>query len=168
MCLVGMGIKPHPEALWCHSHSLLGPACGKAFQPTAHETMHTVAPLFNRLFRGAHLSQFCLRAAHYGSSDLCVDSPNITLAELQLRKGTRFLYEYDLNIPWCHEIRVEDKLEGELGKSYPRCIGGEGHCPPEGCAGPAGFMGHRNSMDSMASWEDLHTMVEIAREILME
>jgi hypothetical protein len=78
-------------------------------------------------WEGIHLFQFCLRAAHYGSSDLCVDSPNITLAELQLRKGTRFLYEYDLNIPWCHEIRVDDKLQVEPGESYPRCIGGEGH-----------------------------------------
>lgn len=119
-------------------------------------------------WEGIHLFQFCLRAAHYGSFDLCVDSPNITLAELQLRKGTRFLYEYDLNIPWCHEVRVEDKLKGEPGKPYPRCIGGEGHCPPEDCAGPAGFMDNRNSMASMASWEDLHTMVEIARELLLE
>jgi hypothetical protein len=97
-----------------------------------------------------------------------VDSPNITLADLQLRKGTRFLYEYDLNIPWCHEIRVEDKLQVEPGESYPRCIGGEGHCPPEDCAGPVGFMESRNSMASMASWEDLQTMVEIAREVLLE
>jgi hypothetical protein len=119
-------------------------------------------------WEGIHLFQFCLRAAHYRSSDLCVDSPNITLAELQLRKGTRFLYEYDLNIPWCHEIRVEDKLQVGPGKSYPRCIGGEGHCPPEDCAGPAGFMESRNSMASMASWEDLQTMVEIAREFLLE
>lgn len=116
-------------------------------------------------WEGIHLFQFCLRAAHYGSFDLCADSPNVTLAELQLRKGTRFLYEYDLNIPWCHEVRVEDRLEGQLGKSYPRCIGGEGNCPPEDCAGPAGFMNNRNSM---ASWEDLHIMVEIAREVLLE
>jgi hypothetical protein len=117
---------------------------------------------------GIHLFQFWLRAAHYGSFDLCVDSPDITLAQLQLRKGTHFLYEYDLNIPWCHEIRVEDKLEGEPGKGYPRCIGGEGHCPPEDCAGPTGFMDNRNSLASMALWEDLHIMVEFAREVLLK
>jgi len=148
----------------------ISPMIWRRFQVPAAFTLRQVHGVIQVAmgWEGIHLFQFCLRAAHYGSFDLCVDSPNITLAELQLRKGTRFLYEYDLNIPWCHEVRVEDRLEGQPGKRYPRCIGGEGHCPPEDCAGPAGFMNNRNSMASMASWEDLHTMVEIAREVLLE
>ena len=65
-------------------------------------------------WEGIYLFQFCLRAAHFGSFDLCVDSPNITLAELQLRKGTRFLYEYELDIPWCHEVRARPSWKGSL------------------------------------------------------
>src|SRR5271166_3347569 len=47
-----------------------------------------------------HLFQFSLRAARYGSRELSALSPDVTLAALRLRKGARFVYEYDLNIPW--------------------------------------------------------------------
>jgi len=67
-------------------------------------------------WEGIHLYQFCLRAARYGSWDLSASSPDVTLAALRLRKGARFTYEYDLNIPWCHEVRIENWLEREAGK----------------------------------------------------
>jgi len=57
-----------------------------------------------------HLYQFSLRAVRYGSSELASSSPDSTLAALRLRKGNRFLYEYDLNIPWRHGVRIEDRL----------------------------------------------------------
>jgi hypothetical protein len=74
-------------------------------------------------WEGSHLYQFCLRAAHYGSCELSASSPEVTLAAPRLRKGARFTYEYDLNIPWRHEVRIEDHLPAEPGKTYPRCIG---------------------------------------------
>jgi hypothetical protein len=81
-------------------------------------------------WEGIHLYQFHLRAARYGSCELSASSPNVTLAALQFRKGARFLYEYDLNIPWRHEVRIEDRLAPqEAGKAYPVCTGA---CPPEG------------------------------------
>jgi Plasmid pRiA4b ORF-3-like protein len=61
-------------------------------------------------WEGIHLYQFRLRAARYGSWELSASSPEMTLAALQLRKGTRFIYEYDLNVPWRHEVRIEDRL----------------------------------------------------------
>ena len=60
-------------------------------------------------WEGIHLYQFCLRAARYGSWELSAASPEVTLAALQLRKGARFAYEYDLNIPWRHEVRIENR-----------------------------------------------------------
>jgi hypothetical protein len=51
-------------------------------------------------WEGIHLFTFNLRAVRYGSHELGARSPNITLGDLQLRKGARFAYEYDLNIPW--------------------------------------------------------------------
>src|SRR5579871_6404442 len=85
---------------------------------------------------GIHLYDFHLRAAHYRSWGLAAYSPDVTLAAPRLRKGTRFIYEYDLNIPWRHEVRVEDRLEREASKTYPVCTGGGGACPPEDCGGP--------------------------------
>src|ERR1700722_1679227 len=55
---------------------------------------------------GIHLCDFQLRATHYGSSEVAATSPDVTLAALRFRKGARFTYEYDLNIPWRHEVRI--------------------------------------------------------------
>jgi hypothetical protein len=50
-------------------------------------------------WEGIHLYDFHLRAERYGSWELAASSPDITLAALRLRRGVRFIYEYDLNIP---------------------------------------------------------------------
>jgi hypothetical protein len=50
-------------------------------------------------WEGIHLCDFQLRATHYGSSEVAAKSPDVTLAALRFRKGARFTYEYDLNIP---------------------------------------------------------------------
>jgi hypothetical protein len=91
-------------------------------------------------WEGIHLYQFCLRAARYGSSELWASSPEVTLAALRLRRGARFIYESDLNIPWKHEVRIEDHIAVKPGKTYPRCTGGVGACPSEDCGGPEGYL----------------------------
>ena len=82
-------------------------------------------------WEGLHLYRFLLRAGHYGSSELAAWSPDVTLAALRMRKRARFAYEYDLNIPWRHSVRIEDLMIPESGASYPVCVGGQGPCPPE-------------------------------------
>jgi hypothetical protein len=119
-------------------------------------------------WEGIHLYQFCLRSCRYGSWEVSASSPDVTLAELRLRKGTRFTYEYDLNIPWRHEIRIEDHLPAEPGKAYPRCTGGDGACPPEDCGGPGGYLAGLDDASSLDALEDLHTMADILREVVLE
>jgi len=119
-------------------------------------------------WEGIHLYQFCLRAARYGSWELLAFSPEVTLAALRLRKGARFTYEYDLNIPWRHEVRIENQLGLEAGKTYPVCTGGGGACPPEDCNRPAGFMAGRNGVLSLDAVKDLDTMTEIIGQIVLE
>ncbi len=117
-------------------------------------------------WEGIHLFEFCLRAERYGSWEVSAASPNVTLAQLQLRKGARFTYEYDLNIPWEHEIRLEGRAEPETGKRYPACLAGDGNCPPEDCGGPVAFMDRRHDLWGMDSLEDLSTIVEAVDQIL--
>jgi hypothetical protein len=62
-------------------------------------------------WEGVHLFQFHLRAIRYGSWQVAARSLDVTLENLRLRKGARVAYEYDLNIPWRHEIRLEERLE---------------------------------------------------------
>ena len=91
-------------------------------------------------WEGIHLFQFRLRSRRYGSWELSASSPDVTLEAMWLRKGARFAYDYDLNIPWRHEVRIEDHLPVETGKVYPTCTGGDGACPPEDCGGPRGYV----------------------------
>lgn len=94
-------------------------------------------------WEGIHLYRFYLRATHYGSFELSASSPDVTIDSLQLRKGVRFTYEYDLNVCWRHEIRVEERLELDPHKTYPVCVDGHGACPPEDCGGPVGYLERR-------------------------
>jgi len=120
-------------------------------------------------WEGIHLYQFCLRSRRYGSWEVSASSPDVTLAALKLRKGARFAYEYDLNIPWRHEVRIEQsRLDAAPGKAYPVCTAGDGACPPEDCGG---LRGHLAGLDDASSWdalEDLHTMADILREVVLE
>jgi len=120
-------------------------------------------------WEGIHLYQFCLRSRRYGSWEVSASSPDVTLVGLKLRRGARFTYEYDLNIPWRHEVRIEEnRLDAEPGKALPRCIAGDGACPPEDCGGPRGYL---DGLDDASSWDaldDLHTMADILREVVLE
>ena len=53
--------------------------------------------------------------------------------------GQVILYEYDFGDSWEHEILLEGILIREKGKRYPKCIAGEGACPPEDCGGLYGY-----------------------------
>jgi len=116
-------------------------------------------------WEGIHLYQFRLRAARYGSWELSASTPDVTLAALRFRKGARFIYEYDLNIPWHHEVRIEDQLEPKARKKYPVCTGGDGACPPEDCGRPESFMDRRDDRFSFDALEDLDTVVEVLRQV---
>ena len=102
--------------------------------------------------------------AHGGA----LSSPDVTLAALRFRKGARFIYEYDLNIPWRHEVRIEDRLEPEARKSYPVCTGGDGACPPEDCGGPESFMACRDDRFSFDALEDLDIMAEVLQQVTLK
>ena len=119
-------------------------------------------------WEGIHLYDFHLRASHYGSWELAASSPDVTLAALRFRKGARFIYEYDLNIPWRHEVRIEDRLEPEAQKTYPVCTGGGGACPPEDCGGPESFMASRDDWFSRDALEDLDTMIEVLQQVALK
>lgn len=119
-------------------------------------------------WEGIHLYDFQLRAARYGSSEVAASSPDVTLAALRFCKGARFIYEYDLNIPWRHEVRIEDRLAPAARKTYPVCTGGDGACPPEDCGGPESFMASRNGWYSLDALEDLDTMVAVFQQVALK
>ncbi len=92
-----------------------------------------------------HLNRFVVHGREYGVAHpggLCFrDDPHeVQLADLGLRVGERFLYEYDSIDGWRHDVRVEAILPVEPARRYPICIGGRRSIPPEGCGGPWAFL----------------------------
>ena len=58
-------------------------------------------------WEGLHLYEFRVRAARYGSPDLCAGTADVTLESLRFRRNAKITYTYDMG-DWCeHEIRVE-------------------------------------------------------------
>lgn len=109
-----------------------------------------------------------LRAVRYGSHELAARSPDIALGDRQLRQGARFAYEYDLNIPWEHEVRLEDRLPVQPRRHYPYCVDGHGSCPPEDCGGPAGFLERRDASYSCEAFDDLARMADFLNEVVVK
>jgi Plasmid pRiA4b ORF-3-like protein len=119
-------------------------------------------------WEGLHLYRFLLRAGQYGSSELGAASPDVSLAALRMRQGARLVYEYDLNIPWRHGVRIEDLMSPEDGASYPACVGGHGPCPPEDCANPAAFMSGEVHGFLWETVDDLQIFQEVLGPIVHE
>ena len=95
-------------------------------------------------WRDEHLHRFVIHGREYGISyagglSFPDDPSEIRLADLGLRVGERFLYDYDLADGWRHDIRVEGFLPLEA-RCYPVCTGGRRAVPPEDCGGPWALM----------------------------
>jgi hypothetical protein len=116
-------------------------------------------------WEGIHLYQFIVHTARYGSWETGARSPTISLGELKLRKGIRFLYEYDLNIPWEHEIRLEERQPAKPGTHYPACTGGDGDCPTEECGGPEVWMWRQDNAFGYETMDDLVITTEFLQEV---
>jgi len=90
-----------------------------------------------------HLHAFEIGKKSYGPispNDLYedrLDESKFTLDKL--RKGQKFLYEYDFGDSWKHDIVVEKILPPDAAKELPKCIGGKRACPPEDVGGVMGY-----------------------------
>ena len=86
-----------------------------------------------------HLHRFVIHGREYGISYPggvgFRDNPRrVSLAGFGLRAGERFVYDYDFIDGWRHDIRVEQLVPPEPGRSYPVCTGGRRAGPPEDAA----------------------------------
>jgi len=91
-----------------------------------------------------HLQQFLIHGKasgvyHDGGLTFADNPRQVRLADFRLRRGERFLYEYDFGDGWQHDIWLEQALPLDERRSYPACTAGHGPCPPEDCGGPAGY-----------------------------
>ena len=113
----------------------------------------------------SHLHQFVIHGKHYGIAYLggpCfADNPDqVRLADVHLRTGERFFYEYNFHVPWRHEIRVEQIGAPTPGQRYPVCIGGARAAPPEECDGPDTFLSLRQQYHPLHVIERLLALID--------
>ncbi|MCH9647723.1 MAG: plasmid pRiA4b ORF-3 family protein [Deltaproteobacteria bacterium] len=88
-----------------------------------------------------HLHRFTIHGKEYGirydgGIGFTDDPWQVRLGDFRLRVNDIFHYEYDFGDSWEHQIRVEEILERDPKKKYPRCIDGRRACPPEDSGGP--------------------------------
>jgi hypothetical protein len=112
-----------------------------------------------------HLNRFVVHGREYGVAHpgglwFRDDPDEVQLADLGLRVGERFLYEYDFIDGWCHDVRVEAILPVEPAQRYPVCTGGRRSAPPEGCGGPWAFLERRQHYSPLRLVELLAELLE--------
>jgi len=119
-----------------------------------------------------HLHQFRIHGKAYGiyrdgGISFADNSHQVMLADFKLRKGERFIYEYDMGDFWQHDIHLEGVLPLDASTHYPVCTAGDGDCPPEDCGGPEGY---RSLLDERCSWSAVHDaqddMAVVAQRLL--
>lgn len=130
---------------------------------TLHE-FHGVLQVAMR-WESIHLYQFIIHTVRYGSWETGAKSPAVALGDLKLRKGSRFLYEYDLNVPWEHEVRLEEQGLINPETRDPACTGGDGNCPQEDCGGLEGWMWRQDNAFGYEMMDDLETAAEFLQEV---
>lgn len=95
----------------------------------------------------SHLHQFEIAGTLYTDPRLmmdelgAIDYSDVHISDLVAKHGTewRMGYEYDFGDGWQHQVALEKVTDSEPGITYPRCIDGEGACPPEDIGGVYGF-----------------------------
>ena len=119
-------------------------------------TQSTIAEL-HRVIQAAmgwediHLHRFEIRGESYGvwrpgSVGFRTNAGEVRLIDFAFRERERFSYIYDFTSHWRHDVRVE---KVGLSSRGPRCIAGQGACPPESSGGPRLF--HTTSREYDAS-----------------
>lgn len=120
-----------------------------------------------------HLHRFRLHGKDYGiyrEGGLCFDDDpaQVTLADLKLRAGERFTYEYDMGDGWLHDLVLEQVLPADPRKTYPVCTAGAGDCPPEDCGGSEGYQNLIEARSSFTAYEEAREDVLLVAEQLLE
>ncbi|HMW90415.1 MAG TPA: plasmid pRiA4b ORF-3 family protein [Candidatus Obscuribacter sp.] len=67
------------------------------------------------------------------------DHHHVRLDEVLQAAGDSFIYAYDPNSDWQHELVLEDSMDGDSGSILARCMMGKRACPPEDVGGADGY-----------------------------
>jgi hypothetical protein len=74
----------------------------------------------------------------YGSSEV-VPGWQVQMRDILRPDYPPIVYTYDLGDEWQHDISLEAVVPATEAGPCPRCLAGEGACPPEDCGGMPGY-----------------------------
>jgi hypothetical protein len=112
----------------------------------------------------SHLHRFNDGVTDYSPKEFEVedskDSRKVKLKTILNIEKSKLLYEYDFGDGWNHDIILEKIIKEEDKEQIPRCLKGEGNCPPEDCGGTWGYEdllktisdSHHEDYESMMEW----------------
>lgn len=95
-------------------------------------------------WQNSHLHEFKIAGISYGENhpeyglEMKAER-RARLDELVPEVQQTFVYDYNLDESWEHELLVENILRREIGVHYPLCVAGDRACPPEDCGGWRGY-----------------------------
>jgi len=117
-----------------------------------------------------HLHRFRIHGKAYGIAQCggigFADDPfEIRLSDFRLRRGERFLYEYDFMDGWILDIRLEETLAADAKGIHPRCTAGRRATPPEDCGGFEAYLARLDRYET-ERWDALMRLVEVAEPFL--
>jgi len=125
----------------------ISPLIWRRLEAAADTTVAGLHAIAQAVFgwNGEHLHRFIIGGAEYGISyaggpGFRDDARQVRLADLGLRKGERFVFEYNFSAAWRVDLRVEQITRSQPGRAYPRCTGGRRAGPPEDWNGPWAFL----------------------------
>lgn len=106
-----------------------------------HDMLQEVMGWRNEDFYQFIIEDRCYGDTELGSGENRGDAEQVSLGALIRRPKMNFIYEYDFNDGWEHEIIVEKirPVPDQDGHLFPHCLEGENACPPEGCGGIFGY-----------------------------
>lgn len=111
---------------------------GEASLAVLHEVVQEAMGWTN-----SHLHEFEIDRARYGLPDPDFDTDTLDGARTKLFRvlgaGDDAGYVYDFGDNWHHLLMVEAVRAPEAGVRYPRCVEGQGACPPEDVGGVFGY-----------------------------
>jgi hypothetical protein len=125
----------------------ISPLIWRRLEVTAGTTVAGLHTIVQTVFgwSGEHLHRFVIGGTEYGISYLGGpgfrdDARQVRLADLRLREGERFVYEYNFSAAWRVDLRVEQIACARPGRHYPQCTGGHRAGPPEDWDGPWAYL----------------------------